>query len=86
MQNTVHLSTDATVCPQKPTSYMCPTERTDTSKCSKDQPPYLPVFSKKKTYKWTLQPSQEMELLQEQENTENPEQPDSLIFQIAWKN
>lgn len=45
-----------------------------------------PVFSKKKTYKWTLQPSQEMELLQEQENMENPEQPDSPIFQIAWKN
>lgn len=45
-----------------------------TSKCSKDQPPYLqqPCFHQEKApYKWTLQPSQAMELLQEQENTEN---------------
>lgn len=47
----MHLSTHATVCPQKPPScYVQQGEPANTSQCSKDQPPYLqkPCFQQEK--------------------------------------
>lgn len=77
-----------------PSCYVQQGEPTNTSQCSEDQPPCLQksCFQQEKKHtnqeeSLTLQPSQEMELLQKQENMENPEQPDRiLLFQTAWKN